>query len=498
MLFNFDFKSEEEVAESDGEAFWYKVGDILKIEDLAGINDFLLEKNLMTGVPKEKAKFANKTLHKLWQVVHEEKVVNYFLEKDESLDKVLNIFVRLNSGGTKLSYSDLLLSIAAAQWKTKDAREEIIECVDDLNQTGSGFDFDKDFVLKSCLVLGNFRDIAFKVDNFNKGNMLKIEEQWDEITTALELAVTLLSGFGYHRDTLTANYAMIPIAYYLKQKGLPKHFHVAAKFTEDRKRIHRWLILSLVKRVFGGTPDTVLRPIREVLREHNDAFPLDEIIDKFKGTNKSLVFSEDDLENMLEYRYQQGYTFSTLALLYSNLDYRNTFHIDHIHSRSRFARAKLLKHDVAAEQIEFYMESVDLLANLQLLEGVPNQEKKDTPFETWLAKTFPSKSERSDYFARHYIPYVKPELANFPEFYDQRRSAIKKKLAEILEVTLGNNSKDGSKKRDWKVGDKVMGRWPDDGEYYPGKIAAIDDDQYRIHFDDGDKATIPEKHVQER
>jgi len=66
MLFNFDFKSDEEVAQSDGEAFWYKVGDVLKIEDLSGINDFLLEKSLMTGVPKEMARFANKTLHKLW------------------------------------------------------------------------------------------------------------------------------------------------------------------------------------------------------------------------------------------------------------------------------------------------------------------------------------------------------------------------------------------------------------------------------------------------
>src|ERR1017187_9734189 len=63
MLFNFDFKSDEEITESDGETFWFKVGDILKIEDLSGINDFLLENNLMTGVPKEKARFANKTLH---------------------------------------------------------------------------------------------------------------------------------------------------------------------------------------------------------------------------------------------------------------------------------------------------------------------------------------------------------------------------------------------------------------------------------------------------
>ena len=46
------------------------------------------------------------------------------------------IFIRVNSGGTKLSYSDLLLSIATAEWRNFDARKEIIEFVDN-NVNGS-------------------------------------------------------------------------------------------------------------------------------------------------------------------------------------------------------------------------------------------------------------------------------------------------------------------------------------------------------------------------
>jgi hypothetical protein len=38
---------------------------------------------------------------------------------------VLDIFVRVNSGGTQLSYSDLLLSMATNQWQDRDAREEV-------------------------------------------------------------------------------------------------------------------------------------------------------------------------------------------------------------------------------------------------------------------------------------------------------------------------------------------------------------------------------------
>ncbi|HVM60410.1 MAG TPA: DUF262 domain-containing protein [Verrucomicrobiae bacterium] len=498
LLYKFVFLTDEEATERDKNTFWFKVGDILNIESQADVNDYLLENEVMENRPKEQARFANQTLFKLWEVVHKAPVINYFLERDESLDKVLNIFIRVNSGGTILSYSDLLLSIAAAQWKKRDAREEVTGFVDELNAVGDGFNFDKDLVLKSCLVLGDFKDIAFKVDNFNKENMLKIEGQWDEIKTALQYAVTLVSAFGYSRATLTANSAIIPIAYYLLRKGLPRNYDQAQRHDTDRNTVHQWLIFSLVKRVFGGVPDTVLRPVREIVRDNSESFPLELIKDKFKGTTKSLQFSEDDIENILQSNYGQGYTFSTLALLYPTLDFRNKFHIDHIHARSYFTRARLKKEGVADEDLEFYMDAADRLPNLQLLEGVVNQEKLAAKFKDWLQQTCPSRQARAEFWSKHFIPDVDLSLANFPEFYSERREALKKRLAEILDVQLTEDSENEAQDGDWEVGDEVMARWPEDGKYYPGKIAAIDDDRYRIHFDDGDKATVSEKHVRER
>ena len=84
-----------------------------------------------------------------------------------------------------------------------------------------------------------------------------------------------------------------------------------------------WLILSLVKRAFGGHPHTPLLPIGQILRKQKGTFPLDEIEDKFRGTTKSLQVTEDDIENLVLSRYGQGCTFSTLSLLYPTLDYRN-------------------------------------------------------------------------------------------------------------------------------------------------------------------------------
>src|ERR1035438_435874 len=107
MIYDFAFLTDEEAKEPQAYTFWFRVGDILDIKEEADINDYLIQ-NALLEKPKDQARFANKTLFKLWHVIHKNLVINYFLEKDESLDKVLNIFIRVNSGGTILSYSDLL------------------------------------------------------------------------------------------------------------------------------------------------------------------------------------------------------------------------------------------------------------------------------------------------------------------------------------------------------------------------------------------------------
>ncbi len=119
--------------------------------------------------------FANQTLSQLYYAVHVNGTISPYLEESTELDKVLNIFIRVNSGGTTLSYSDLLLSFATAQWEKKDAREEINKFMDEVNQIGQGFNIGKDIILKSCLVLSGKGkdDISFKVDNFNRTNMKK-------------------------------------------------------------------------------------------------------------------------------------------------------------------------------------------------------------------------------------------------------------------------------------------------------------------------------------
>lgn len=432
LQFDFQFLTEKEYKQEDESHVWFTVGDILNLEKPVEINKYLIKHGLLK-LDDDKAEFANDALYKLWEVIHKNESINFFLEKDESLDKVLNIFIRVNSGGTQLSYSDLLLSIATAQWKEKDAREEITSFVDEVNAIGDGFNINKDFVLKNCLVLSGFKDIAFKVDNFNQKNMLEIERKWEDITEAIRSAVVLLSNLGYHRDTLTSNNALIPIATYLYKIGSPTNFSESSKYQDDREKIFKWLVMVLLKRTFSGQPDNVLRPIRAVINSAGSGFPFDEIIAKLKGSTKAISFDDDEIDNLLYYQYAQAYTYSVLAFIYPSLDFRNKFHQDHIFPKKLFTAKKLKKRGIDDNNIEFYLENFNYLANLQLLEGVPNQEKSGTDFDVWIKEKYPNNDDRKAYMKRNYIPDVDLSLENFKEFIEEREklivSAFKKLLA---------------------------------------------------------------------
>ena len=151
-----------------------------------------------------------------------------------------NIFIRLNSGGTELSYSDLLLSIAVAQWEQIDARAAIHKLVDDLNRVGTGFNLSQDFVLKAGLMLADIASVGFKVENFTKANMAVLEANWPAIRTALVQTVELAATFGFNGQSLRADSALLPIAYYLYRRGAPANY-VSAQSVHGRPGGHSQL-----------------------------------------------------------------------------------------------------------------------------------------------------------------------------------------------------------------------------------------------------------------
>lgn len=426
-VYRFQFLTEEKSIGQDGE-FWFPVHLIFKMPDPSDPMEFLAEKKLGNTT------LAVKTLHRLQQVIFNAAVINYYEEESQAVEKVLNIFIRTNSGGTVLSYSDLLLSIATAQWEERDARSEINDLVDGLNDTGMGFNFSKDFVLKAGLMLSDIASVGFKVENFGRANMKKLEANWPKVSDSLRLTVRLAASFGLSRDTISADSALLPIAYYLHKKGAGDRYLSSKGDAADRTIVKHWLIRSLIKPgIWGSALDVLLSALRDVIRANPaTAFPIDEIEREMRARGKSLMFTEEEIEDLADRRYGSRDLFGLLTLMFPFIDTRNQFHIDHVFPRAMFHAGKLKALGFSPEQCERLSELKECLPNLQLLQGPDNQSKNDQMPADWIKETFKKPDDRKDYISRHLLDGVMTDMKGFEQFVNGRRDRLIARITEVL------------------------------------------------------------------
>lgn len=387
------------------------------------------------GLQGEEHKRAFRTLDRLHQVIHKEHSIYYYEEGSQHLERVLHIFIRMNSGGTVLSYSDLLLSIAVAQWSKLDARDEIHSLVDELNETGTGFNFSKDFVLKAGLMLTDIASVGFKVENFSHENMEILESAWANVRRALLLTAQLAASFGFNGQTIRAESSLLPIAYYLYRKGATENYITNNQFTEDRTKIRGWLIRSLLKAsgIWGSGLDTLLTALRTTIQTTGlDNFPSAELGRVMAARGKSLSFEDEEIQELLDLEYGDRRTFALLSLLYPFVDLRNHFHIDHIFPKARFTAGRLRKAAVPEDQIENLRELHNRLGNLQLLEGAFNNEKRQKLPGDWLKERYPSAEEQTNYRQLHDLGDLPDDIGRFNAFYEARRSRLREKIVTVV------------------------------------------------------------------
>ena len=427
--YRFEFLTDAEVREANETTCWFLVPEVLELGNAGPA----MTKWLNNRLPQEQVDQAHEILYRLFHVVRTEHLIAFFEVGDQNLHTVLQIFVRMNSGGTDLSYSDLLLSVAVAQWQKHDAREEIHSLVDELNRIGSGFNFSKDLVLKAGLMLSDIGSVGFKVDNFNRTNMDIFESKWNGIKQALSLTVELAADFGFNGQTLTAHNAILPIAYYLYKSGRKSSFRTSSKFREDRDFVREWLVRSLLKKgIWGSGLDTLLTELRKTIRQHGDGrYPL-EIKRTMRRAGKSLAFEDEEIDQLAEMQYQDRLAFALLSLLFPFVDLRQQFHVDHIFPRVRFSKPKLRRVGVPDEKIDWFIQRRDGLANLQLLPGAENIEKHAKMPSKWMAEQFPDKTARKEYRRNHVLGVLPDSILEFDVFYERRRALLREKIENLL------------------------------------------------------------------
>ena len=430
LRYDFRLLTDEQVSafQTDSTYHWFLVSEIYACPQM---ND-VWKKAREIGVGDNDT--AASMLNGLWQAVHGSAPLHFYKETDQDIDRVLDIFIRVNSAGTRLSQSDLLLSIATAQWDKLDARQEVHGLVDTLNSVGQGFSFTQDTVLKSGLVLAEVRDFAFRVRNFNASNMATLQNDWERIGRSLRLAVDILADFGLSDATLTADSVVIPVAYYVHRRQLKDDYLASPKHGTDRSLLRSWVLRSLVMPgIWGSGLDTLLRDITESISFNSaSGFPLKDIEARMATRGKSLEFGEEQVEDLLNLKYGRNRSFATLALLFPFVDTRNKHHVDHVFPRSLLYTRPLKKFGFSDEEVRELQDLRDQLPNLQLLEGPINIDKTNRPPLEWANKTYPDDASLKAYQARFALPELPSDATEFRQFFVERRELLKPLLVAML------------------------------------------------------------------
>lgn len=267
--------------------------------------------------------------------------------------------------------------------------------------------------------------------------MAILESNWRKIETALRLTVHLVADFGFSGQTLRADSALLPIAYYLYRRAAKENYLTSAATQDDRQAIRQWLIRSLLKSgIWGSGLDTLLTAIRTTIQESGqDRFPIEAIESAMARRGRVLEFTEEEIQDLLDSSYGDRRIFPLLALLYPYFDLRQDFHIDHVFPKSLFTPRRLRAAGVPKEDVDEYRDSVDYLPNLQLLIGPLNQSKNDLPPLSWIERSFPSRQAAQTYIANYDLDGISDDVVSFLDFYDLRRERMGERLRSILGVS---------------------------------------------------------------
>lgn len=449
---NFEFRfltnhtSNEFSRNEEGEmkpCLWFKVGTVIRWSQDPDI-DSIFEEIQKSAIDQsqnqailDSRRLIKKALRDLHNRICANKLINYFRVTKDDLDDILKIFIRVNSGGTILSKTDLLFSTIVATWE--DGRDEIEAFLKALNSKGDGFSLNNDFLMRACLVLSDL-PVLFKVNSFKSENVELIKRNWNQIKNSLNSTVDLLVSWGFNGSVLTSQNAIIILSYHFMKGG--------NNSVSTKQGMRMYLLNASLKNIYGGQGDQVIASLRNSLRVENSQkqfelksveFNFSVMLDLKLPANKSLRITKDDIEEFLSYR-KGANSFFVLSLLYPNLRYNQVhFHQDHIHPDSGFNDKNFQTINIDSTKWQSLKEIKDTLPNLQLMEGRQNESKNATPFKMWIAGVNNSGAKNVTDFDRfcsdNFIPtMIDLDFASFEKFYEERKSILRSELMKVLSL----------------------------------------------------------------
>ncbi len=343
------------------------------------------------------------------------------------VDDVVEIFIRANSGGTRLGKSDLMFSLVSQSWSEAD--ESLEELLQTLNQSGYGFE--RDFVLKSSLVmLGH--GAKYDVAKFRNPDIREeFVGKWPQLSDAIRGVRDFLHGKTFLRsDKAVPSYlSLIPLIYF--RYRFPEQW-ASAVGRED------YVLRTMLTGAFSGTPDNLIDRCVKVIQERG-TFDAEEMFQIIRDDGRSLEVTHNTI---LGTRYGKALSHLVFNLWYRDFDYEpaledNLPQQDHIFPQSALKEEKHFNEKTSRWGRKYDKNTRDQIANLALLTAKENgfTGKSGQLPEHWLPEQI---AKDPQFLERHLIP-KDPELwklDNYPKFIEARRKLILEKFKPYLQANM--------------------------------------------------------------
>lgn len=433
LYYGFKFVAEDRLPKDDANAVWFKVQHIRTVmtrDQLAATIDRLLL--LHPDLSEQSRQSLRTNLTRLWEVIHQEECLAYYLEREQSYDKVLDIFIRANDGGTKLSRSDLLMSMVTLRWHQFNARSET-ESVTYAMREALAHDnaFDRDYLLRSGLFFNDL-DFAFQLRNFTPRNIGLIELRWGDVKQALLVASDLFKRFGITGSALTGVNAVMLIGCYLFKLNQRQPEAQWAVSDADQDRIRRWISAVLFHGVLGGAANITMEIYRRVINEHLKAhayFPVETLTERMTVRGRSMIFDGDAVGRFIAQESKSRLFGISACLLYPRTNWIiRDWQLVQVIPSHRLLDDRLRVQGVPPDSIRAYQSWAHRLANYMVLNDDAARDYYSMDLEDWVSTRSP------EFWDQQYLP-SDPSLYdeyNFLDFVLARKSAIEAYLKNVL------------------------------------------------------------------
>ena len=340
-----------------------------------------------------------------------------------SSDDVVEIFIRANSGGTQLEKSDLLFSLLTSNWEF--AEEQILYLQDELNK--EGFNFTRDFALKTCLCLLDV-GARYDVKKFrDKSSLEKIENSWQGISNAIkEVKDFIVSKTFIRSDKALPSYlGLIPIIYF--------RYNFKDKWDSGIPSLNTWLLRVLLTGAFSGSPDGLIDQCTKKISEMK-TFDIGSINNLIINAGRNINVTD---EIILNSSYGGRDLYLLFNLWYGHFGFNfipsylnNSPQIDHIFPQSHLKEIKIVNPETGRNVMRYRDFDRNQIANCMLLTADENGAggKGDTLPDKWF------EDKDADYLNMHLIPddHELWKIDNYEKFVSARKELLIKNFKKII------------------------------------------------------------------